>query len=126
MEYSARIFNCARCHCQTIICSCCDRGNIYCGSACSQASRKERMRAAGKLYQKTYKGRMNNAKRQRHYKRRKSIKVTHQGSQEISTNDLLQTEKNEDAKIISSGEPRCHFCKRSCSLLLRNSFLDRG
>ena len=83
------------------------------------------MRASGKRYQNTSHGKMKHAGRQKRYKRQFQNKMTHQGSQEISTNDLLQTEKNEDTKIISSGEPRCHFCKRSCSLLLRNLFLDR-
>ena len=126
MEYSARIFNCARCHRQTIVCSCCDRGNIYCGLTCSQAYRKESMRASGKRYQNTSHGKMKHTGRQKRYKRQFQNKMTHQGSQEISTNDLLQTEKNENTKTISNGEPHCHFCKRSCSLLLRNSFLDRG
>ena len=80
------------------------------------------MRASGKRYQNTPRGKMKHAKRQKKF-RYKS--VTHQGSQEIPTNDLLQTEKNEDIKTISSGELHCHFCKRSCSLLLRNSFLGR-
>jgi hypothetical protein len=125
MEHSARIFNCARCHRQVIICSCCDRGNIYCGPVCSQTSRKEHMRAAGKRYQKTYDGRMNHAKRQRRYKKQKINSLTHHPSQEISTNDLLQSETNKGVKMTSSDELRCHFCGRSCSLLLRTSPLNR-
>lgn len=126
MEHSARIFNCVRCHSQVIICSCCDRGNIYCGVACSKASRKENMRVASKLYQKTYKGRMNNAQRQRRYKMKKSIKVTHHSSQKIFTSDLLQYETNDGVKIIDGTNLRCHFCGHSCSLLLRTSVLVRN
>jgi hypothetical protein len=33
METDARLFNCARCHRQVVICSRCDRGNLYCGFA---------------------------------------------------------------------------------------------
>jgi len=29
MQSSARLFNCARCRRQVVICSHCDRGNIY-------------------------------------------------------------------------------------------------
>lgn len=126
MEYSARIFNCVRCHRQVIICSCCDRGNIYCGPLCSQTSRRESIRASGKRYQNTFRGKMKHAERQKRYKKQLQNKVTHHGYQEIPTNDLLQPEINEDIKTISSGAIHCHFCSRSCSLLLRTLFLDRG
>lgn len=84
------------------------------------------MRAAGKLYQKTYKGRMNHAKRQKRYKKQKLNSLTHHPSQETSTNDLLRSETNEGVKMISSDGLRCHFCGRSCSLLLRTSTLARN
>jgi hypothetical protein len=82
------------------------------------------MRASGKRYQNTYPGKMKHAERQRRYKKRFQIKMTHQGSLEIPINDLLQTEENEDIKTIRSAELRCRFCRRSCNLL-RTSFLDR-
>lgn len=125
MEHTARIFNCARCHRQVIICSCCDRGNIYCSSACSLEARQESMRFAGKRYQNTYQGRLNHAKRQKRYMEQKLKKMTHQGSQGIITNDLLLVIKNEDLKIISRDGLRCHFCGCNCKKLLRTSFLDR-
>ena len=75
MECSVRIFNCVRCHRQVIICSYCDRGNIYCSSECSLASRQESIQTAGKRYQNTYRGRLNHAKRQKIYmeRNRKSL-----------------------------------------------------
>ena len=45
MQSSARLFNCARCRCQVVICSHCDRGNLYCGKRCSQAARRQSVRA---------------------------------------------------------------------------------
>jgi hypothetical protein len=125
MEYSARIFNCARCHSQVIICSCCDRGNIYCGPICSQKSRKESHSAADKRYQDTYRGRLNHANRQKRYRERKQEIVTDHSSHEIRTNDLLPLVINEDLKIIHSDKLRCHFCGYSCNRLLRNSPLGR-
>ena len=44
MQSSARLFNCARCRCQVVICSHCDRGNIYCGKRCSQTARRQSRR----------------------------------------------------------------------------------
>jgi len=41
MQSSARLFNCARCRRQVVICSHCDRGNIYCSKRCSQTARRE-------------------------------------------------------------------------------------
>ena len=50
MQSSARLFNCARCRCHVVICSHCDRGNIYCGGRCSQRVRRQSVRAAGRRY----------------------------------------------------------------------------
>ena len=44
MQSSARLFNCARCRCQVVICSHCDRGNIYCGKRCSETARRQSQR----------------------------------------------------------------------------------
>ena len=38
---TARLFNCARCGDQVVICSCCDRGHCYC-QGCALAARQER------------------------------------------------------------------------------------
>lgn len=126
MEHTARIFNCVRCHRQVIICSCCDRGNIYCGQTCSQVSRKESMRASGERYQKTYRGRINHAKRQKLYREQKQNIVTHHPLNEIPTNDLLQSETNECVKAACSDEIRCHFCDCICNSSLRVAFLSQG
>lgn len=122
MERSARIYNCARCHCQVIVCSCCDRGNIYCSQACSSASRKESMQAASKRYQKTYAGRMKHAERQKRYRNKT---VTHHSSKEDPTNVLLPPVTNKVLKIIHSNKLRCHFCGSNCNRLLRTAPLDR-
>jgi len=42
----ARFFLCVRCRVQVLICSCCDRGQIYCADGCAQIARRERQRAA--------------------------------------------------------------------------------
>ena len=39
MARSARLFLCARCRDQVLLCSHCDRGQVYCSRACSVASR---------------------------------------------------------------------------------------
>ena len=57
MECSARLFNCARCHCQVVLCSHCDRGQIYCGRSCAQAARRHATHAAGRRYQRSRRGR---------------------------------------------------------------------
>jgi hypothetical protein len=88
MENTARLFNCARCHCQVVICSHCDRGNIYCGRRCAEHARKTSSRSAGKRYQRTYRGRIKHAERQRRYRALQNI-VTHQRSASSPPNDSL-------------------------------------
>ena len=41
----------ARCQAQVLVCSCCDRGQIYCTGGCAQEARHQAQRAAGGRYQ---------------------------------------------------------------------------
>ena len=81
----ARLFLCARCRRQVLICSRCDRGQHYCGARCSGLARRESLRGAGRRYQHSRRGRHCHAERQRRYRRRCregacTHKVTHHGS----------------------------------------------
>lgn len=131
MLTTARLFNCARCHRQVVICRHCDRGQRYCGPGCAQAARRAGVRAAGTRYQRSRPGRMNHAHRQRRYRTRRR-KVTHQGSPPPARSASLPPESR--ASAPSPGEPaatppragqRCHFCGRVCSELLRLGFLGQ-
>ena len=75
MNPSARLFNCARCHCQVIICRRCDRGQVYCAEGCADLARITSRRRAGKRYSTTRRGRHNNAERQRRFRVRQQDKV---------------------------------------------------
>ena len=90
MARSARLFLCARCRDQVLRCSHCDRGQLYCGRACSFAGRRERRRQTVKRYQHSRGGRLKHAARTacwRTRRRSRSLasagddidKVTHQG-----------------------------------------------
>ena len=126
MENIARLYNCARCHRQVTICSHCDRGNIYCGKSCADRARSTSLRAAGKRYQRTRRGRFNHAERQRRYRSR-SKKVTHQGSLELPANDPLTTRSEAPSSVVVVEDEaiRCHFCGRLCSGFLRLEYLHR-
>jgi len=129
MKPSARLYHCARCHCQVIICRYCDRGNVYCGDGCSQSARADTHRRARIKYQSSRAGRMANALRQHRYKTRQRIKVTHQGSALRSTNDVLPLTQNTEHKlkpqtvVIDKSVIHCHFCQCTCDIFLRLDFL---
>ena len=127
MENTARLYHCARCQCQVVICSDCDRGNIYCNKQCGEIARKASLRAAGRRYQRTRRGRFKHAERQRRY-RTKTKKVTHQGSPEPISNDPLppRSETTQSVAVIEDEGIRCHFCGRLCSAFLRQDFLHRA
>ena len=76
---SARLFVCAGCRRQVLICSCCDRGQIYCAGNCAPYARRCSLRAAGRRYQTSRRGRLAHAVRARRYRARVK-KVTHHGS----------------------------------------------
>jgi len=134
MELTARLYSCACCQSQVMICRHCDRGNIYCGS-CAEPRCKIARKRASKNYQNSLNGKKHNAKRQSRYRQRQreqapqSKKVTHMGSELPPCSALLTTAKNtpqHDGKTEHSGSdthPRCHFCQCQCSAFLRRGFI---
>ena len=125
---SARVFNCARCRSQVIICSGCDRGNRYCGKTCSQAARQNAQRRAARRYQRTRRGRFQHAERQRRYRARRN-KVTHHSSSHppaaasLSPKHGTITRSWSDEPVNHAPGVRCHFCQALCSAFVRLDFL---
>ena len=91
MDRPARLFLCARCRVQVVLCSRCDRGNRYCGRACWRQARDAARREAARRYQRSRRGRMAHSARSRRWRLRHGgggggggggeHNVTHQGSQ---------------------------------------------
>jgi hypothetical protein len=90
MDRAARLFLCARCRDQVLLCSHCDRGQQYCGRACSSMSRRERRRQTAQRYQSSRGGQLKHAARSASWRHRRRSqgragaggdidKVTHQG-----------------------------------------------
>lgn len=131
MQRSARLYHCARCHCQVVICSHCDRGNVYCTDGCAPRARQESLRRAQQKYQWSRAGRLANARRQQGYRARQRKKVTHQGSAFTPSNDVLPRQEN---SLLTRRRPSgdveknlvfCHFCGGACDVFLRFDFLRR-
>jgi hypothetical protein len=91
MDQPARLYLCARCRVQVILCSHCDRGNRYCGRACGYQSREDSRRETAQRYQRSWRGRIAHAQRSRRWRQRRAAcdaaggdddahNVTHQGS----------------------------------------------
>jgi hypothetical protein len=128
MEVSGRLFNCARCLHQHVICSHCDRGNIYCSSECASATRKERQKLSGQRYQDGFRGRQKHAARQARYRTRQKEKVTHQGSPRNCPDDLLLLSPEGQSAVTGTVTEKtifCSFCRKSLSSALRITFLQR-
>ena len=128
MESTGRLFLCAHCRAQVLVCSRCDRGQIYCASGCAQAARQSSLRAAGRRYQSSRRGRFAHAERSRRYRRRQH-NVTHQGSMPPAQNDLLVANSAQGWKPAIVGTPatpraaHCHFCGTRCPEFVRHGFL---
>jgi hypothetical protein len=71
VDHPARLFVCARCREQVLLCSRCDSGQRYCGRTCSRAARLESRRAAGRRYQRSRAGRLAHAARSRRWRQRR-------------------------------------------------------
>lgn len=131
MELCARLFHCARCHCQVIVCRHCDRGNVYCFDGCAREARQDSQRDANVRYRRSHRGHLANAARQRRYRARQQ-KVTHQGSGTATDAASLQREaaKPVVAQPFNVGvvpkPTHCHRCGRPVSVYLRQHFLHTG
>jgi hypothetical protein len=92
MDQPARLYLCARCRVQVILCSRCDRGNRYCGRQCRHQAREQSRRETAQRYQRSWHGRIAHAQRSRRWRQRLAARdavgatgvdahnVTHQGS----------------------------------------------
>lgn len=140
---TGRLYACDGCGQLVWICSHCDRGNRYCGEACSHAARKRSKREAARRYQKSELGRRNQRRRQERYRIRQAsrststssvTKVTHQGSDskpsaipppsdlpEVSVTRPISRER---AVVVAPGSMHCSRCGRRVSEHLRVSFLS--
>jgi hypothetical protein len=102
MDQPARLYLCARCRVQVVLCSRCDRGNRYCGRPCWHQARAEARRQTAQRYQRSRHGRIAHAQRSRRWRQRRAARgaddgtgddahnVTHQGSRPgVSSAPLL-------------------------------------
>ena len=128
MDPSARLYHCARCHCQVILCRRCDRGQVYCADGCARKARRDSLRRAGARYRATRSGRLNNALRQRRFRTRQQ-KVTHHGSVAAAAPAVLLVTRPVSDRVRGRGQGgpaetlHCHRCGRICSPFLRRDFL---
>jgi hypothetical protein len=136
MELSPpRMFWCARCQTRVLICSGCDRGQIYCGSACSSTARARNHRDADRRYQKSRQGRFTHAARSRRYRLRQQAaqNVTDQGSPSKLPDGSLhaglavlpERHPRTPHPATTGGPYRCSFCGEPTSAWVRRGFLRR-
>jgi hypothetical protein len=145
MDRAARLFLCARCRDQVLLCSHCDRGQQYCSRACSSLSRLERRRETAERYQSSRSGRLKHAARTACWRERRRSErqasasgdidkeVTHQGCLDAGAAALLLacdppsacestvlTESAHDATRVSAGAAQfaALVCRRCAHLLL--------
>lgn len=124
---SARLYVCARCRIQVLICRRCDRGQIYCTGGCAQEARSRAQRAAAHRYAASRPGRLRHAARARRYRARLRNKVTHQGSL-VGGGDVVMARTMPATTRSFAYLPfgHCHFCGGACALRVRQGFLRRA
>jgi len=71
-DVPARRFVCARCRAPVLVCSHCDRGQIYCAAGCAVAARRQSQRDAGRRYQDSLPGRFHHAARTQRWRVRQA------------------------------------------------------
>jgi hypothetical protein len=103
------------------VCRPCDRGQVYCSSDCRTAARRAQKRTANGRHQRSPEGRADHRDRQREYRRRLvSLRVTDQGSDELSSLPTLGGAADEapnQFETMQVGTVRCVVCGRSGVLI---------
>lgn len=128
---SFRLFNCALCFVQVRLCSVCDRGNRYCSQICAGLVRRRSQADAGRRYQRSFLGALNHANRQAVYRVRIAEEVTHQGSPEAGSSDILSIGNDKGVCQPNLSEPeteernRCSGCGALCGPFARPDFIGR-
>ena len=124
-----RMFACALCQREVLLCSGCDRGQRYCSVGCGQQARRTSLRQAGRRYQDSREGRFAHARRARRYRQRQKI-VTHQASQAGAMAGTVATDPvvAEVAAAAALAAPawRCWRCDGVCLPVVRRGFLRHG
>ena len=137
-EHPARLFVCARCRAQVLLCSRCDRGQRYCGRVCSRAARQDSRRETARRYQRSRAGRLAHAARSRRWRHRQCAQagrdgaastnfVTHQGSPLTTAGAPLppceQAAEPKPVDTVVNVAPICRRCAAALSLWTRQGFL---
>jgi hypothetical protein len=129
---SGRLFLCGGCRAQVVVCSCCDRGQVYCPDGCAKRARHRTLRQAAQRYRRTGRARRMHAARTARWRARQRESVTHHGSP-VPVASALVAGGTASAPCgdVSPAEPplravtHCHWCKRVCLPRLRQGFLRR-
>jgi hypothetical protein len=128
---SCRLFLCARCRDQVVLCRTCDRGQIYCGRECSLDARRHNQREARSRYQASDRGRQLHAERSRRY-RANLRRVTDHGLQigtapEIDHASATEAAMSPQPSVDTASRPAnaCHRCGRQTSGFVRLSPIRR-
>jgi hypothetical protein len=115
-----------------MICSHCDRGQIYCTGGCAWTARRIKQREAGRRYQQSYRGRRRHAERMARYRARRAgrgpalaKKVTHHGPPATASRDVQCGGSGDGPEGAQPRVRRCHWCAGYCPDHLRTDFLRR-
>lgn len=139
-DQSARLFLCARCRVQVLVCRQCDRGQRYCADGCAATTRRALQRDSARRYQRSRAGRFNHALRAQRWRARQRALaniVTHQGSPERPSDAVLADTQTSALAIepcsttrsiattvaIIAGPWHCHWCCAPCAALVRQGFV---
>ena len=127
----ARRFLCARCRAPALVCSHCDRGQIYCAAGCAAVARQHSQRDAGRRYQGSLRGRFRHAARTRRWRERVALlavsaarsematpqSVTHQGSPLPPSDAVLAV----PSPMPAAATPAPASTARSCTAITTSS-----
>ena len=130
MKNAARLFACASCHRQVVLCRRCDHGNIYCSRGCGDRARQHAQRLAGRRYQDSRRGRHKHAQRQRRYRERRRRRAPEKRLrvQKVTHHPLTAARRRPVVAAMSAGRSgtrpfgpdrparvfRCDRCGRFC------------
>jgi hypothetical protein len=127
-----RLFLCLCCRQQIVVCSRCDRGQVYCGRECASEVRRSRQREARRRYQASERGRQMHAARSRRYRAR-GRRVTDQGRILVAPPGRQPEPAHTDARVaqpaisvVTGRLTACYRCGDPVSKMVRQFPIRRS
>ena len=105
LDRPARLFLCAGCRVQVVLCTHCDHGNRYCSRTCWRQTHDLARREAACRYQRSRGGRVRHAARSQRWRQRTALRAAEGDGADITGHADVDADADAAHKVTHQGSP---------------------